>query len=97
MSIKKLIKDYYVSELERIEWPEPPFNIEKGENKVLGFVLSFALSAVSILFIITGVYAEPSRLSETVAVFSEKNKLDKAIYNSLLSYKTGWNLISKEE
>jgi hypothetical protein len=97
INIDKLIKNHYKSEIDEIYIPAPPFEIEKKENGILGFVLSFALTAGSILFIFTGINSEPSLLAEKVAVFSEYYEIDNVIDNSFKNIKKAYDEIFKEE
>jgi hypothetical protein len=97
MSIKKLIKNHYESEINKVGVPDSPFKIEQKENRALGFVLSFALTAVSILFLAFGFPDKPSPLAEQITDFSRKYELEKVFLNSLENIKTSYNQIFKEE
>ena len=98
IKIKRILKNYYRWEMKKIKVPESPFSDEEAkENRTLSFILSFALTVLSVFTIISGINSKPSALAEDIAVFSEHYEIDKVILNGIDYIKTVYTQIFKEE
>lgn len=98
--VKKIIKNYYHGEIEKIDIPESPFPPAiKKHNWLVGMAFSVLLTVGCLIFLLAGftIRFKPSPLAKQIAIFSKNIDLDKALLEGIDYLRSKYNLRTMEE